>query len=219
MKLSEQLRAFESELGLRDGFIDALKHEDDWSLVVKSHALVEAALAQLLAHQLGYPEELLDFFSDLQVGGKAGKLAAVRSLNVLDPRTCRFIEVLTGIRNRLVHRISNVDFNLVAYVQAFSGERLEQEHRALDLAFLDDDPNALIDLGLSSEADPITVRQLFLSWPKGVLIASLRMVLFEIYGKLLGARATIQSRTLNSAALREELMKRLRELGRGAPEG
>jgi hypothetical protein len=52
----KRLRKFEPTLGLRVGFIEELiQQDDDWSFVIKAHAIVEAALTQLLGHLIGHP--------------------------------------------------------------------------------------------------------------------------------------------------------------------
>ena len=45
----QRLRAFEPTLGLRAGLVeDLIQQDDDWSFVIKAHAIVEAAITQLL---------------------------------------------------------------------------------------------------------------------------------------------------------------------------
>jgi len=44
------------ELSLPRRFLADLRQEDDWSFVVKSHALAESALTHLLATRLGHPD-------------------------------------------------------------------------------------------------------------------------------------------------------------------
>jgi hypothetical protein len=50
--LHEAREEFERALGIRKGFIGDLAHEDDWSFVIKSHALFEGALTHLLTTTL-----------------------------------------------------------------------------------------------------------------------------------------------------------------------
>ena len=51
--------------------------ENDWSFVIKLHALVEAAVAHLLTEQLSRPE-LSDLFAHLDISNKTtGKAAFV----------------------------------------------------------------------------------------------------------------------------------------------
>ena len=66
MAIREDLTEFESSLELRRGFLPALAEEDDWSFIIKAHALLEAGVSQLLVHELGRPE-LEEIFSRLDI--------------------------------------------------------------------------------------------------------------------------------------------------------
>jgi len=45
---------FETELGLPDGFLQRLRNsDDDWSFIIKVHALMEASVSYLLVHHFG----------------------------------------------------------------------------------------------------------------------------------------------------------------------
>ena len=57
---------FEKELNLPNGFfLNLLIKEDDWSFIIKLHALVEAAVSHLLASICG--DRLLDIFTRLEL--------------------------------------------------------------------------------------------------------------------------------------------------------
>jgi hypothetical protein len=72
--LKKDLRELERSLGLPEGFIERLEEEDDWSFVIKAHALVEAAMTQLLVHELHKPQ-LGDIIARLDMTAPFGKLA------------------------------------------------------------------------------------------------------------------------------------------------
>lgn len=38
----DDLNALEDEFGIPRGYIDSLHNEDDWSLIIKAHALLES---------------------------------------------------------------------------------------------------------------------------------------------------------------------------------
>ena|SRR5437660_11669723 len=82
-KLEDSLGRLEHDSGLPSGFCLALLQENDWSFVIKLHALLETAVSQLLVHALG-GEELVDVFSALEMSNtKTGKLAFVKTLGLL----------------------------------------------------------------------------------------------------------------------------------------
>jgi hypothetical protein len=107
----------ERDLGLPQHFLlDLFKEEDDWSLIIKMHALVEALISHLLMHAIGDPR-LLRFFERLELGNvQTGKLVLAGTLELLDQNERRFIRLLSELRNRLVHDIRNVTFNLHTYI-------------------------------------------------------------------------------------------------------
>lgn len=78
---------FEKDIGLPAGFlVNLLIKEDDWSFIIKLHALVEAAVSHLLATICG--EELLTVFTRLQLSSETvGKLAFAKALHTLDTDT------------------------------------------------------------------------------------------------------------------------------------
>ncbi len=95
--------------------LDLLK-EDDWTFVIKAHALIEAAVTQMLVEHLGEVEltkiiELLPL-SDT----RTGKIAVARQLTLLDDKQRRFIRYFSELRNSLVHRLDNLGFTFENYV-------------------------------------------------------------------------------------------------------
>lgn len=102
----DDLAALEEAFGLPPRFIDNLINDDDWSLVIKSHALLESACADMLCHYFG-KYELADIFAQLDMSNKKyGKAAFISSLNLLSKPERRFISELSELRNELVHNAS-----------------------------------------------------------------------------------------------------------------
>lgn len=121
------IRSLEQDLGLPPGFIDALGDEDDWSFIIKAQALVEAALAHAVAVTLGRPE-LDQMIADMS---PSWKLDYAHALALVDGREKACISAVFGLRNRLVHDIRNVSFDLKKH---FESAR-EQIQTNLGLAF------------------------------------------------------------------------------------
>jgi hypothetical protein len=122
-----QLLQLERALGLPDRFVVDLADADDWSFIIKAQSLLEAALTQLLAAAVGQPA-LNDVMSKLNVRGATGKLAFVGALEIAETAHLRFIEKLMVLRNRLVHNVLQVTFDLARYFADGSGrdDGLEQ---------------------------------------------------------------------------------------------
>ena len=104
------------ELGLPPRFFDDLNREDDWSLIIKLHALFEAVLAGLIARRLKEPA-LESVLAKLEFNdARAGKVAFAKALDLLNPKDETFLRGLSELRNKLIHDVRNVGFNLREYV-------------------------------------------------------------------------------------------------------
>lgn len=127
------LAALEEAFGLPKGFIDGLKNDDDWSLVIKSHALIESACSDMLCHYFG-KYELADIFSQLEMSNKrTGKIAFISALGLLSKKERRFISELSELRNLIVHNASNTVFSLQSYIHGLSKEKQIKTISALNL--------------------------------------------------------------------------------------
>jgi hypothetical protein len=153
----EAIAELEKELGLPNDFYLNLEKDDDWSFVIKLHALLEAAISGLLVEVLGY-QELLEVISQLEMSNNTtGKIALVKALGLLDSEYRTFIRKLSEIRNKFVHDVSNVGITLQEYVnrpgqldaltKAFSLgiEKIEFDERKLEnKEYMAEDPKHFI---------------------------------------------------------------------------
>lgn len=116
------VRMLEAAVGLPSGFLERLKEEDDWSFIIKTHALIEAAVSHLLCSALDKPV-LAEAFSHLELSDKRrGKIAFAAALDLLEKRDRRFISSLSELRNTLVHDVRNVNFSLSHHVSAMDSK-------------------------------------------------------------------------------------------------
>jgi len=116
----------EKQLKIPEGFLARLPGEDDWSFIIKLHAIFEASLSELLAAVLGRPE-LEQVFSNLELNAhKSGKLAFASALKLLSPETRLFLRTLSEERNKMVHDISRVTLDLNAYFSNIDKNQLEK---------------------------------------------------------------------------------------------
>jgi hypothetical protein len=121
----ERLSALEADLHLPPGFIMRLLDEDDWSFVIKLHALFEAALTHALIHKLG-ATALRDVLAETELSNPStGKVAFARALELLDKKERRFITSLSQLRNKLVHNIENVRFTLPDHLRGLDSNQRE----------------------------------------------------------------------------------------------
>ena len=118
----EKIVELEKDLGLPDGIVVGLSGEKDWSFIVKSHAVIEAGLSDLILTALD-DDRLAEIVYRLNIGGKTGKLAIAKALNLIDPKVAVFIEKLSELRNTAIHGVKELEINLVAF---FSDGRAKQ---------------------------------------------------------------------------------------------
>lgn len=118
------LSKLETPLGLPIGYIERLDQEDDWSFVIKAHAVLEAVLGHAIASA---DPRLVDVFERLPFGGgPASKIGLAKALGILDPSSSAFVARLSILRNRLVHDIALIEFHLDQHVsQASESERTQ----------------------------------------------------------------------------------------------
>jgi len=118
--------SFEKKLGLKRGFFDKLQNEDDWSFIIKLHALFEAVCTQLLISHLG-EDKLSEVFSKLELSNKSsGKLVFLKQLELIGKNDRKFIYSLSELRNQLVHNVANFEFSLKEMVSKFTPSELKQ---------------------------------------------------------------------------------------------
>ena len=99
-------------------FVKELMGCDDWSLVIKAQALVEACVTQALLTKLG-DERIRKTVEVMPLaGGEVSKLQFAKDLQVMDAPQRRFAKRLAALRNRLAHRIDCVNFSFSEYIES-----------------------------------------------------------------------------------------------------
>lgn len=117
-ELFQAINELEASIGLKQGFFSLLLKEDDWSFVIKIHALYEAAVSSLLLNSIGH-KKLENFISRLELGDKSrGKLRLIKELGILNDRERKFIHSLSRIRNSFVHDVKNTQTSIEDYLNS-----------------------------------------------------------------------------------------------------
>jgi hypothetical protein len=136
-EIYERINELEKELNLPEGFYNKLSEDDDWSFIIKLHSLIEAAVTHTLIIALG-DNRLEGVIAALQLGHKkTGKLAFVVALDLLHELSVKLIIKLSDLRNILVHKISNVQFNLEEYVNNLNKAQLNEFVEIFGFGFTD----------------------------------------------------------------------------------
>ena len=100
-------------LGLRDNFlIDLFKDPDDWSFVIKAHALLESVLCTMLAMYVRRRE--LEAVLAEEVEMKAS-IEMTKALGITDTDDRKAMYALGKLRNRLVHNAKDTSFTFAEY--------------------------------------------------------------------------------------------------------
>jgi hypothetical protein len=112
-EISESLLSdFES----KSRFITDLLDQDDWSFVIKGHAILEAAVTEMVVEQLG-ESRLKPIIERLPLSdGQTGKIVIAKHLDLLSDEQRKFIRWFSELRNPLVHRLENVGFTFERYI-------------------------------------------------------------------------------------------------------
>ncbi len=117
MALAGILHKVETDLRLPDRFVLDLVQQDDWSFTIKAHALLEAAITQVLTAAV--PDARLhNLLTSLNLAGRHSKLSYAEALGLVEETHIRFLNQLSQIRNTIVHQISQVTFTYRDYVRA-----------------------------------------------------------------------------------------------------
>lgn len=123
---SNPVESLLASIGLQPDFILSLSRESDWSIVIKLHAMFEAAVSSLIVKQLKTPD-LEDVVAHLDFNNvKSGKVAFARALGLIGKREVAFLRGFSELRNALVHDIKNVQFDLAAYVRSLDPSGLKK---------------------------------------------------------------------------------------------
>ena len=81
--------------------------KDDWTLIVKLHAMIETGLNGALVKELERPA-LADVIAKLDTSNQmTGKAAFAKALGILGKPSITFLQKLSELRNHCVHDIKN----------------------------------------------------------------------------------------------------------------
>jgi hypothetical protein len=128
----DSVAKLEAGLGIEKGFLESLFDSDDWSFVIKGHAVVEAAVTHLLVSAVK-EKRLEPFFSRLELSGTTiGKVAVAKLLDLLPENERRFIRSLSEMRNDLVHDVRNVGFTFRAHIAPMDRDALKSFRKNFD---------------------------------------------------------------------------------------
>lgn len=117
---------FEKDHNLPIGFFNKLYIENDWSFIIKIHSLIESISSSLLVYHFQEPS-LKKIISQLEMSNiRTGKIAFLKSTDLLGESEIKFILTLSQLRNNLVHKIENISFSFSDWIGAMDKNQLKQ---------------------------------------------------------------------------------------------
>ena len=116
LDIGESAQKLIDRLGIRSNLLHTLNDEDDWSFIIKTHALVEAALTRFVVAGIRVPA-LEKTLSRMTIRGLTSKLGFAQALGA-SAQVVQFIDELTLLRNSIVHDVRNIDFLFADWIQS-----------------------------------------------------------------------------------------------------
>jgi hypothetical protein len=119
--ISAGLRTLSRVLGLREDFlIDLFADPDDWSFVIKSHALLESVVCTLLAMHLRKQKLEAVFAEEVEMNAR---IEMTKALGITTSEDRRAMHALGKLRNRLVHNAKDTSFTFSEYFRNKDAKR------------------------------------------------------------------------------------------------
>jgi hypothetical protein len=125
-QIRESAEDAEQHLEVPAGTITSIPREPDFIATVKTYAVIEPILNDLIAKppplpfdlspwlsaEQGVNENFRDFVAALNISGRTGKLRLAKGLGLLRDHHIEFIEAVTRVRNRYVHNVKKMHKSL-----------------------------------------------------------------------------------------------------------
>lgn len=113
MKTLEEIYC--EHLALKPGFIVSIVSDSDWGFVIKAHALLEAALTNLIVTRFKEPL-LMRILSNLATSSEDfGKLSVLKEMNLINKERRAFVRAFSRLRNTFAHDIRKIDSTIQQY--------------------------------------------------------------------------------------------------------
>jgi hypothetical protein len=121
---------FDSTLRLPKDTLLRVFAGDDWSFVIRVHAIVESLISHLLASSLD--QRLAPVFHKLSLGGGAyGKLSFAAALGLVTADERHFIGLLSSLRNNFAHDPKYLGYTLQQHFDELDNTKQNEFLKAL----------------------------------------------------------------------------------------
>lgn len=112
-------------------YLCGLNEDSDWAFVIKSQALIEAAVTQALANALDEPRVVAVMERLPLADDQIGKLAIAKELCLLESTHRRYIRRIAALRNQLAHRVEYVNFDFKPYLESLNQAQRKEWRESL----------------------------------------------------------------------------------------
>lgn len=114
--LTEYVEEISAELKLKLDFLLSIGNDNDWSFIIKSHALIESVITELIISRIEEIEikpiiERMPLHDD-----QVSKMRIVKIYGLMTDDQIKFVKKLSEIRNDIVHKFDNIDFTFTNYI-------------------------------------------------------------------------------------------------------
>ncbi len=124
-------------------FLFSLMDDSDWSLVIKSHALLESLVTELIVSKTE-EDKLKNIIERLPMhDNQIGKLKIVKEYRLLDEARIKFIKWLSERRNDLVHKFENINFKFSDYVSSLDKNQKKSHKKIITWHTLNGSPQVI----------------------------------------------------------------------------
>lgn len=170
-------------------FLSNLIEGDDWSFVIKSHALIESLITELILLKIS-DNRLKKVISRISLHGETvSKIAILKIYNLLSADEIKLIIRLSEIRNSIVHNYENLSFTFEKYAESLNSDQIKQWHKLLQLD----------EIEVNKMNKFITAKPIFAVWCK--ILSLINSILYETHQLKVNKKLDEQARKTSEELL------------------
>jgi hypothetical protein len=144
------------DINKNNDFLFELLNDNDWSFVIKAHALLETIITELIVCKIEETKlkPLIDKIPlhDTQVS----KIKILKTYDLITKEQETFIKTLSEIRNMIVHKFENINFSFSEYVAGLDkNQKKSWKNKIVWFEYSDKTSNDMKDLSLSNPKNAI----------------------------------------------------------------
>ena len=112
-------------------FLMPLLDADDWTMIIKSHAVLENIITNLIITKIDEPK-LKKLIERLPLSdNEIGKLLIIKEYDLIPEDQRTFIKKLSNLRNNIIHKYENLNFKLSEYLNSLDKNQLRSWEKSV----------------------------------------------------------------------------------------